>query len=160
MEEEEKTSILEKPRFSLGELVLFAVLAHLAFRFLNWPSPGPVIPFAVLAGIWYGGARGFLVGAIGFAFSELLLFGISTQTWFDALLGGIAGLFGIGGNEHTFLIRVLFATILFEIVLQLFGAGFVLHTSYYLNKIPSIALHFAANILVATALVYYLRPKN
>ena len=102
-----------KPTLGLGTLLLAGVMANLAAHLLGFSFPAVVVPFAALAGAYYGASRGFLVGFTSIAFSQLLLFSWTGQTWIDAFLAGIGGIFGIRATEPDFLFRVFFATLLF-----------------------------------------------
>ncbi len=158
--EEEKDKEKE-PKLAFGTLVLFAVLAILVANWLGFQYPGIVIPFALLAAAWYGEGHGFLAGTISALFAGLLLFSWDSKTWLNALIIGLLAWLGKGGNEDNFLVRVLLASVVFEIVYQLNSADFLFSTEYYASQWPFIMLHIAVNALIALVLAFgYLRQKD
>lgn len=109
MSEEKK----DEPRLSFGVLLLLGVLVNLGLNALGYEFSSITVPIAILTTVWYGPARGFLVGFVGVAFSQVLLFSVTADTWVDAVLAGVSAFFGIKAPENQLVIRVLIATLLF-----------------------------------------------
>lgn len=145
MEEKENGSA----PISFGSILLLAVVGRLAFNTLQIPSVEPVIPLAVLAGMLHKGTNGFLAGAGGYFFSNLLQLSLGPWTFFQALAGGIAGYLGTGTTKESYMITVLIGTLIFEIIINLWGAGFVVSTDYFFGSLPFTITHFASNIVFA-----------
>lgn len=146
---------------AFGTLVLLAVLAILIANWLGFQYSGIVIPFVLLVAVWYGESYGFLAGTVSVLFAGLLLFSWDSKIWLNALIIGLLAWLGKGGNENNFLVRVLLASVAFEIVYQLNNTNFLFSTEYYANQWPFILLHLAVNAVIALLLVFvYLQPKD
>jgi hypothetical protein len=161
MAEEKGKSDGKEPGLSFGSLVLFALVGIIALQLLGFPFPGIAIPFAALAALWYGETHGFGVGLISVLFGELVVFSWNSKTLLNAIIAGFFGIFGKGAHENDFVVRVLLASVLFEVIFQLNNADFVFDTDYYAGQWPIIALHLSLNAVIAIFLsVKYLRPKE
>lgn len=139
----------DRAPISFGSILLLAIVGRLASNALNIPSVEPIIPLAILAGMLHKATAGFLVGAAGYVVSNILLFSFGPWTFFQGLAGGIAGYLGNGTSKESYLTTVLIGTLIFELIINLWGSGFIISTDYFFGSLPFTITHFASNIVFA-----------
>lgn len=154
-----------EPPVTLGVLLLFAVMGRILFQSLfGFTGIEPVIPIAVLAGLFYGGRWGAIVGAGGYALSNIFLGqfgGVGSAMLFSAFAGAVAGYFGRGAEKEDYLGRVLLATLVFELIFQFWGADFIFPSAAITWSLPWILTHVIGNIVFAVLLsIWYFRTNR
>ncbi|MDO8625697.1 MAG: ECF transporter S component [Candidatus Diapherotrites archaeon] len=149
MGEDKKTL---EPVVSLGTLLLIAIGGRLLFNSLlvGIPSTEPVLPTALLTGILYGSGAGALVGFLGYALSNLFLGSIGDWVVWQGLGGIIAGYVGARSNRDNYIANVVLVTIAFEIIINVYGAGYQIETAYFFSSIVFSITHIATNVLFAS----------
>ena len=140
-----------EPAVSLGALLLIAVGGRLLFNslFLQVPSVEPVLPTALLAGMLYGSGAGALVGVIGYFLSNLFLGSIGEWTIWQGFAGLIAGYIGANTNRDNYITNTIIVTILFEVIMNVYGAGYTIDSAYFFSLITFSITHIATNIFFA-----------
>lgn len=141
---EEKKS---EPRFSFGSLLLAGVLVNLVLSAAGFDFASITVPIAILTTLWYGPARGFLVGFVGVAFSDVLLFSVTADTWVHAFLAGISALFGIKASESDLFLRVLVATLLF------------IKPERFVQELNNLIAQVILNLVVVALIYWFLLSK-
>jgi len=147
MAEEPKT---ETP-VGLGTLLLIAVGGRLLFNSLlvALPSIEPVIPSAVLAGMLQGAASGAVVGFAGYFLSNLFLFSIGEWTIWQGFAGLIAGYIGSKTTRENFVTNTILATVIFELIINFYGAGYTVDSAYFFGSLGFSITHIASNAVFA-----------
>ncbi len=161
MAEENKTE-KEQP-VSLGTLILVAVGGRLLFNSfaLQLASVEPIIPTAIVATIYYGTGAGILVGVLGYVLSNLFLGSLGEWTLWQATGGLAAGLIGINSNRDNYIMNVILATIVFEIIVNFGGAGYTIDSAYFFGSIGYSITHIVANIGFAFLFrMLWLKPED
>ncbi|MFH0955411.1 MAG: hypothetical protein V1777_04880 [Candidatus Micrarchaeota archaeon] len=161
---ETKTAVQESI-VTFGALFLLAVAGRVLFGNLtNITGIEPVIPLAVLAGLFYGGRYGFAVGAGGYALGNIFLGqfgGIGFAMVYSALAGGIAGYLGRYANREKYLGTVIVATIVYEIIYRLWNADFVYPSAAITESFPMILTHIAGNLVFTFGLgIWFFREPG
>jgi uncharacterized membrane protein len=141
-----------EPPVSLGTLLLIAVAGRLLFNsmLVGIPSVEPVIPTAILAGILYGSGAGALVGFLGYFLSNLFLGSIGEWTVWQGLVGIIAGYVGTKSDRENYITNVVLVTVLFEIIINFYGAGYQIETAYFFSSVVFSITHIATNVVFAS----------
>lgn len=154
-----------EPPVALGVLLLLAVIGRILFG--NVPGflgIEPVIPLAVLAGLFYGGRFGAIVGAGGYALSNIFLGqfgGIGFAMIYSGLAGGIAGYLGRYASRENYLGIVILATIVYEITYRLWNADFVYPSAAITESFPMILTHIAGNLVFTFGLgIWFFREPG
>ncbi len=154
----QRKSELKSLALYLG-LLTTAVLGRVALQ--NVPSVEPILPLAVLAGLLFGAKEGFVFGASAYVASNFFVWGLQGPwTIFQALGGGLAGLFG--GLHRGFgrpsgkalLALTVFSTLVFEVIMNVSGGllGLGLFTGllglpmYFLTSLPFSLVHLVTNL--------------
>ena len=161
-EETKKENSLEPP-VSFGMLLLLAVGGRLLFNslFVQFPSVEPVIPTAILAGIYYGPGIGIVIGVLGYAFSNLFIASLGEWTIWQSVGGLIAGYMGVHSNRENYLMNVVIATVIFEIIINFYGAGYTIDSGYFFGSIAFSITHIVANVIFAVLFrTWYLKEEQ
>lgn len=142
----------EKPKIAFETIVLLAIFSRIVlkeFPLLDIPSLEPVIPLAVLAGMLYGATEGAIVGAFGYVFSNFFIdLGRGFGLWNlpQAIGGAIAGYWGSIGKRTQYLLTVVWATLAYEIVLNVWSADFTFDFGYFGGSLPFSLIHIIGNL--------------
>ncbi len=147
----------EKPPVGIETLFLAAIALRILLKsapYFDIPSIEPVIPLAVLAGMYYGTNQGALVGIGGYVFSNFVIdlgrgFGFGIWSLAQGLGGAIAGYLGARATRDTYIQTVILATIAFELLINFWGAGWNISFGYFGASLPYSIVHIIGNVVFA-----------
>lgn len=151
--EKESFSKTKKPKIAFETIVLLAIASRIVlkeFPILDIPSLEPVIPLAVLAGTLYGATEGAIVGAFGYVFSNFFIdLGRGFGLWNlpQAIGGGLAGILGSISKKAQFLSTIVWGTIAYELILNIWSADFTIDFGYIGGSLPFSIIHILGNLL-------------
>jgi len=112
-------------------LTLFAgaTAGRIALQYV--PSVEPIIPFVILATVIFGLKEGFVLGSTSYIVSNFFIWGLQGPwTIFQAGAAGLAAFFGLplrakkNISFKEYLLPVILATVLFEIIMNVYGSIF------------------------------------
>src|SRR3989338_2469319 len=151
MAEKPKKKKKKKPPVSLGTLLLVAIGGRLLFNSfaLQIASVEPVLPTAILPGIYFGAGPAILVGIMGYALSNLFLGSLGGWTIWQGLSGAIAGYIGATSNRDNYIMNVIIATVIFEVIMNFTGARYTVDSAYFFGSLGYSITHVVANIFFA-----------
>ena len=153
---EEKTSSSEKTAWKAAiAAAALGIVGRAALQ--GAPSIETVTPLAVASGYYLGWKKGLYTGAVGFLFSNFLVYGgQGPWTVFQILGAGAAGVIGATAsklvkNKFSFFSAVAIGTIGYEAVIN---AGSMVYTpwaigspvTYFAAAVPFALIHLASSI--------------
>ncbi|HLD58350.1 MAG TPA: ECF transporter S component [archaeon] len=150
-------------------LGLFSLAVGGRVALQNVPSVEPIIPIAILAGLFFGMREGFALGGSAYIVSNFFVWGLQGPwTIFQAIGAAVPGIFGGAFGKiknpkaRDFVLLSIAGTVFFEITMNVSGAamgigllgGFSLFTLpvYFITSAPFSIVHIISNIGFAGAL--------